>query len=268
MKSRKLQLPWGDRAFDVSRFFSFLLFSLFASQAIAISSCPESTITKVVLNGEQTFTGVVSGGICFTEIGPARQYNFVGKPGQKVYFEVISEQTSFRPKAYLKLPVSGVVEASGTTSARVPQTGYMTLPNDGDYWFYVTSADGKSGGQYTLKIGTDTLTPESGWWWNSAESGRGFAIEKQGNTLMVAGFLYDAAGTPTWYMAAGPMQDSATFKHTFDSFAGGQCITCPYHPPTQTAGAGDIEIKFTSGKTATLKWSGGEVALERFNFGL
>jgi hypothetical protein len=33
------------------------------------------------------------------------------------------------------------------------------------------------------------VTPENGWWWNPAESGRGFNIETQNNTVFVATFV-------------------------------------------------------------------------------
>src|ERR1700734_524864 len=49
---------------------------------------------------------------------------------------------------------------------------------------------------------------QTGWWWNPAESGRGFAIEVQGNQMYLAGYMYDSAGNPTWYVASGAMSSS------------------------------------------------------------
>jgi hypothetical protein len=47
--------------------------------------------------------------------------------------------------------------------------------------------------------------PDSGWYFNPNESGRGFNIEIQGNTLFMAGFIYDTAGNPIWLGATGPL---------------------------------------------------------------
>ncbi len=247
---------------------------LTSEPALAITSCPQSSITDVTLNGEQTFSRLISyndPASCATINGMGHQYNFVGKAGQKIYIEVTPGESYVWPYIYLKYPVAGSFEAAGGGyyPVRVPQSGYMTLPIDGDYWLFVSNKKtGGTGGPYTLKIGTDTLTPESGWWWNPAEAGRGFAIEKQGTMLMVAGFLYDAAGNATWYMSAGSMTDASTYSDTLDTFSGGQCIDCVYKAPTSTtSGAGSIEIKFTSAKKATVKWKGGEFPIERFYFG-
>src|ERR1700722_3698674 len=48
-------------------------------------------------------------------------------------------------------------------------------------------------------------TPETGWWWNPAEGGRGFAIEIQGNAMYFAGYMYDPNGNALWYLASGNM---------------------------------------------------------------
>ena len=46
--------------------------------------------------------------------------------------------------------------------------------------------------------------PQTGWWWNPAEDGRGFSVEVHGNNIFFAGFLYDASGRSTWHVATGP----------------------------------------------------------------
>ncbi|MEE9345008.1 MAG: hypothetical protein V3U88_05320 [Methylococcales bacterium] len=39
--------------------------------------------------------------------------------------------------------------------------------------------------------------PDTGWWWNANESGRGFSIEKQADKIFLAAYLYDDSGNPT-----------------------------------------------------------------------
>lgn len=111
-----------------------------------------------------------------------------------------------------------------------------------------------------------TTMPESGWWWNAAESGRGFNLEIQNNTLFLATFIYDDSGTATWYTAAGPMTNATQFTAKLLKFQGGQCLTCPYRAPTNTGDAGDITINFTSANTATVTWAGGATNIQRFDF--
>ena len=44
--------------------------------------------------------------------------------------------------------------------------------------------------------------PQAGWWWNPAESGRGFFLEWQGGQLLMAGYMYDDNGNPVWYLSS------------------------------------------------------------------
>ena len=37
-------------------------------------------------------------------------------------------------------------------------------------------------------------TPQTGWWWNTAEGGRGYSIEASGGRLFFASYLYDVSG--------------------------------------------------------------------------
>ena len=42
------------------------------------------------------------------------------------------------------------------------------------------------------------VEPGTGWYWNPAENGRGFAIERQGDVLFLAGFMYEVSGAQVW----------------------------------------------------------------------
>ncbi|MEO7741546.1 MAG: hypothetical protein ABIR98_01235, partial [Usitatibacter sp.] len=64
--------------------------------------------------------------------------------------------------------------------------------------------------------------PESGWWWNPAESGRGFFIEWQGNTFDLAGYMYDDQGNPVWYLAVYSTADITRAAGSWWTYANGQ----------------------------------------------
>jgi hypothetical protein len=123
------------------------------------------------------------------------------------------------------------------------------------------------GGSTTTQPATN---PQTGWWWNEQESGRGFAIEVQNGTLWLAGYMYDANGNPTWYLATGPMISSSEFQGAWAVFGGGQTLTGSYVPPTVTnANGGSVTLQFTNPTVATLTLPDGrQIPFERFNFGV
>ena len=95
--------------------------------------------------------------------------------------------------------------------------------------------------------------PENGWWWNPAESGRGFFIEWQGNTFDLAGYMYDDQGNPVWYLAVYATTDITQAAGNWWTYANGQTLTGIYKPATQTSNNfAPVAIRFTSSTTAVL----------------
>lgn len=114
---------------------------------------------------------------------------------------------------------------------------------------------------------TWAITPENGWWWNPQESGRGFNIETQNQTVLIAAFVYDEGGLPIWYSGVGELKDSAVTATLMRS-EGGQCIGCTYTSPFSSDRASSVTIKFSSPTEARLTWPGGTINIKRFNFAL
>ena len=113
------------------------------------------------------------------------------------------------------------------------------------------------------------FTPESGWWYNPAESGRGFAIEVQNNTVFMSGFLYETGGAPLWFVtSANYSQTNNRFEGDMLSLRGGQCLTCTFRPPILQPSLGRISVNFTSPSTANLVWPGGTVPIVRQVYGV
>ena len=104
--------------------------------------------------------------------------------------------------------------------------------------------------------GPSDYLPQSGWWWNPAESGSGYSIEVQGNNLFFVGFMYDGAGHPVWYYSAGPMTAVTGYSGPLLQFAGGQTLNGTYHAPSSPATVGSLAIAFTAPDAATLTFSG------------
>lgn len=113
------------------------------------------------------------------------------------------------------------------------------------------------------------FTPESGWWYNPAESGRGFAIEVQNNTVFMSGFLYEAGGAPLWFVtSASYSQTNNRFDGDMLNLRGGQCLTCTFRSPVLQPSLGRISVNFTSPSTANLVWPGGTVPIVRQIYGV
>jgi Cytochrome C oxidase, cbb3-type, subunit III len=105
--------------------------------------------------------------------------------------------------------------------------------------------------------------PQSGWYWNASESGRGFFIERRNASVFMAGFHYAADGRATWFTAQGTVLNN-TLNSPMSMFSGGQTLTGAYVGPQAAASPGNLRVDFLSATTANLNWPGGVVALTRF----
>lgn len=119
-------------------------------------------------------------------------------------------------------------------------------------------------------VGPNTASNASfanGTWWNESESGRGFVIEVQGNTVMLGSFMYEASGQPVWYQAAGPLTSPSSFTLALSQMAGGQALNQPYRAPSTVGSPGSLSFQAQSSSTATLTLPGGrQVPLKRLIF--
>ncbi len=109
--------------------------------------------------------------------------------------------------------------------------------------------------------------PNTGWWWNPAESGRGFSIEQQGNTIFYAAYLYDDSSNNAWYTALLTKNAAGVFTGEMNQFSDGQTLLGTYQPPSNPpANIGSITLAFDTPTTGTMTWPGGVVSIERFIF--
>ncbi len=123
-------------------------------------------------------------------------------------------------------------------------------------------------GNPTLIAPAQAGSPQSGWWWNASEGGRGFAIEIQGSTLFMCAFLYDDAGNPVWYTSAGNMTTSTRFTGQWQQFANGQAMGAAYQAPILfNSNVGSVELEFSNASNGTLTLPDGRrIAITRFLF--
>ena len=112
----------------------------------------------------------------------------------------------------------------------------------------------------------DPQPPQTGWWWNPLEDGRGYSVEVHGNNLFFASFLYDVTGRSSWYVATGPVSlDGSLFNNELLSARGGQALGAGYPGFPTLRNEGPITLAFSNASTGTLVWPGGTVPIQRFN---
>jgi len=109
--------------------------------------------------------------------------------------------------------------------------------------------------------------PDSGWYWNSAEPGRGFILEIQNNTLFISGFLYDTLGNQIWVYSGGVMSSDRTYSGPAYRTTSGQRLGGTYQAATNVP-FGTATITFTSTVTANVSINGYNFGLTRFVFGV
>ena len=108
--------------------------------------------------------------------------------------------------------------------------------------------------------------PQAGWWWNPAEPGRGFFLEVQGPSLLLAGYLYAEDGSPVWVASNDPMPQANAYDGRLIAFRNGQTLVGDYRAPSPPTDAGALSLRFTDDSHATLTWPGGSLPIARYDF--
>ncbi len=92
-------------------------------------------------------------------------------------------------------------------------------------------------------------------------------MEVQGNSLFVAGYMYDVVGNAIWYIASGAVA-SQQLNASWAEYAYGQTLTSDYQEAQLKSGAvGNLRLVFTDSQTAVMTMPDGrKVNLTRFEF--
>jgi hypothetical protein len=109
--------------------------------------------------------------------------------------------------------------------------------------------------------------PQVGWWWNPAESGRGFFIESQNGVTFLGAYFYDTDGHAEWLVAGGANADSYNYTGPLYSMSGGQTLFGSYVAPVGPNNVGTVDLHLSDDTHGTLTWPGGTVPIERQIFG-
>jgi hypothetical protein len=161
-----------------------------------------------------------------------------------------------------KIPVQGMSPGNISITFSDPAHATLTWPGGTipiQRYEFVTNG---------LNLPPTATQPQTGWWWNPSEGGRGYSVEVQGNTAFIASYMYDGNGNPVWY-AAGPaaLTSGNVYQGNWLSYTGGQTLTGTYQSPTGSTPAGGLTIQFSSPSTGSLALPDGRIInIQRFTF--
>ncbi|MBI3499935.1 MAG: peptidoglycan DD-metalloendopeptidase family protein [Proteobacteria bacterium] len=195
------------------------------------------------------------------------------QPGATVYYAIYLRELQAGQSASFT-----VLDPAGNTERAWTYTFPTTYTDAYYYWYYPLPSTATTGtwvfqvaynGQvyahrFTVGATAAAIDPQSGWWWNPNESGRGFSMERRGNNLFLSTYLYATDGTALWLVSSGALSGS-TYSGTLQQYAGGQTLDGSYQAPTLLGSSGAISIAFASPTTATLTWPGGTIPIQRFD---
>jgi len=117
---------------------------------------------------------------------------------------------------------------------------------------------------YSLSINSFCQNvPQNGWWWNPSESGRGFAIERQGSSIFMAAFLYEDNGEPTWYASLLNESADGSYNGNLMKYSGGKSLFGNYKPPTSQTVIATVNLNFPIATKGKLSIKSSSDALEK-----
>lgn len=124
-------------------------------------------------------------------------------------------------------------------------------------------------GNSVQAMAANYVQPRTGWFWNPAEGGRGFAIERQGSQLFVAGFMYETTGESTWYVSTMNQQPDGSYRGDFLRYTGGQSLLGTYkqaQPTTYATATASFDSSTTGQLSVTSSGSNATtvIALQAF----
>ena len=107
----------------------------------------------------------------------------------------------------------------------------------------------------TYTVDTSAASPLTGLWWNANESGWGATLTQQSSIMFGTMFVYDAAGSPTWYTVSCTIS-GATCSGDMLRFRGGTAPTMPWNGSgLNSTKVGTMTLTFSSNDAGTMSYT-------------
>lgn len=149
-----------------------------------------------------------------------------------------------------------------------------TLSNDsactwGTFTSSVTGAATAATAVVQVVSAADYALPETGWYWEPSQGGRGVAIEyyPSNNRIFMGIFGYGAGGESSWLVGACSYDAATrTCAGSLDNYRGGVTLAQATGPTAQSIGsAGQFTLTFNQRNQPTLAWTGPTLNLVRYS---
>jgi hypothetical protein len=151
-------------------------------------------------------------------------------------------------------------------------TGWLAAAFVGAFLLSCGGGEPEPIGKARIALSSQAVPPETGIWWNPAESGRGYVIERQGNLVLLGSYMYERSGVPVWYLSVLALQSDGSYAGALTRYSGGQTLDGAYRAPTGSAQLATVTLRAQTVRAATLviQPSDGSSAIttpiERFSF--
>ncbi|MBI1891598.1 MAG: hypothetical protein HYS18_13180 [Burkholderiales bacterium] len=236
---------------------------------------PGRFVTRILIDKSNsnlvyaTFGGYTSGNVWRTTDGGTSWTNIsTGLPQAPI--RAIARHPNNANWLYVGSEVGVFTSENGGTSWLTTNDGPANVAVDELFWLdsstLVAATFGRGMFKATINSSGTSVVPQTGWWWNPNEGGRGYTIEQQGNNIFMAAYMYDSSGRAIWYAAGPAAVSGSTFTAPLLTYVGGQSLTGSWRAPTGTTNNGNISITFSDASHGTISWpNGSSTAIQRYD---
>lgn len=121
----------------------------------------------------------------------------------------------------------------------------------------------------TAKFEQLPVEPQTGFWYDPARSGVGFAVERNGARMLLSAYMYRGLGdgSPFWFNAVGTYS-VRTFTGKIEQFFGGPQLGADKGYGISVMPGGTLTLTFSTPTTASIRWDGlsTPITLVRYQF--
>ncbi|MBL8301401.1 MAG: hypothetical protein JNM26_01365, partial [Ideonella sp.] len=158
--------------------------------------------------------------------------------GRHFFFGDLRRYGGGQPISSPTVPAGGGSTSLGPVSIQFPAQGGAQVLLPGGRSIAATRFDFNGQGGTAR-----AFQPETGWYWNPQQGGRGYAIEVQNDRLFMAMFHYNEDGSPTWHLVQGDLASGALVA-PFEAYEGGQSLTSAFAPGGTRNARGGFAVGF------------------------
>ncbi len=246
-----------------------------AGLAGALKAAPSFTRHGIYWNPSEAGSGFFFEAQGETGVATFYLYEDDGRPVWYTSAGTFTAETSTRARFSGPLLKYSGGQADTSTTPKTPTSqvvGSVTFTIEGDS-AKVTLPARSFTAQKFFNSGTargpSYTQPETGIFWNPAESGRGFTIEVGNGVAVVTVFHYDASGRPVWHLVNAPVtgETASATGGDFMVYRDGQTLSSAWKSPTSLA-EGRFGIDFSLPCKGKVTFPGmAAIEVQRFAFG-